>query len=126
MSPSPIPRHQVCQLALMSRVQEQLPDDLMVMPAVDVDLELVPPTSPGFVRIPDIVVVTRAAFERVDAHGGVFRAADVVLAVEIVVPGSVRTDHTIKRGEYADAETPFPIRLDLDGLVPRRRGTKSP
>jgi Uma2 family endonuclease len=114
MSPSPIPLHQAGQGELLAQLRDQVPGDLKVLPAVDLDLELVPPRSPGFVRIPDVVVVTRASFQRVREHGGLLRAADAVLAVEILSPGSVRTDRIIKRGEYADAGIPHYWMVDLD------------
>ena len=103
MAASPFPRHQRCVLRLGGRLEAQLPDDLDVFPDVDVDLRLVPPTQPGTVRRPDLVVVSRAGFERREREGGVLRAPEVVLAVEIVSPGSERTDHTVKHLEYADA-----------------------
>ena len=46
----------------------QLPAGFDVIIDVDIDLQLVPPTRPGTVRRPDIVVVTRAGFERGDAR----------------------------------------------------------
>ncbi len=114
MSPSPVPRHQRCLHRLTVQVDSQVPAGLVVLPAVDLDLGLVPPASPGFVRIPDLVVVTEEAFRRVDRDGGLLRAADAVLAVEILSPGSVRTDRVIKRGEYADAGIPHHWTIDLD------------
>jgi Uma2 family endonuclease len=36
-------------------------------------------------------------------EGGLLRAADVVLAVEILSTGSRRTDGVVEHGEYADA-----------------------
>lgn len=117
MSPSPIPRHQACQGRLMFQLHGQVPPHLMVIPAVDVDLELVPPANPGFVRIPDVVIVPRTAFERVDRDGGLLRATEVVLAIEILSPGSLRTDRTIKRAEYADAGIPHYWIVDItDGV----------
>jgi Uma2 family endonuclease len=71
--------------------------------AVDVDLELVPASEPGTVRVPDLVVVTEASFQRVRDGGGLLRAADVLLAVEILSRSTRRTDSVIKRAEYADA-----------------------
>lgn len=103
MSPRAVPDHQVCQRELGSRLTEQIPDHLEVLPDVDVDLELVEPGRPGFVRVPDLVVTYRTARQRVRREGGLIRASDVVLAVEILSPGSRRTDQIIKHGEYADA-----------------------
>lgn len=45
------------------------------------------------------------------------RASEVVIAVEIVSPGSRRTDYVIKHGEYADAGVPHYWILDLDDPV---------
>ena len=70
---------------------------------MDVDLELAPPESPGTVRRPDLVVVPPHARRRVRGEGGILRASEVVLAVEVLSPGSQRADHVHKRGEYADA-----------------------
>jgi hypothetical protein len=69
----------------------------------DVDLELAAADAPGFVRRPDIVVVHRDVPRRIQREGGVIRASDVLVVVELVSPSSRRTDHVIKRGEYADA-----------------------
>lgn len=41
--------------------------------------------------------------DRVRAEGGILRAAEARLVVEIVSPGSRRMDYVTKRGEYADA-----------------------
>jgi Uma2 family endonuclease len=103
MSPRPTPRHQRCLRQLLIQLSSQAPDELEVMPEVDVDLRLASEGEPGFVRIPDLVVVTHVAYERSDREGGLLRAADAVLAVEIVSRGSQRTDHLIKHSEYADA-----------------------
>jgi hypothetical protein len=57
---------------------------------------------------------------------GLIAPRDVVLVVEIVTPGSVRTDNLVKRSDYADAgavagvfqtSEPFPVRIDLDALI---------
>jgi Uma2 family endonuclease len=80
---------------------------------VDVDLELAAADRPGFVRRPDLVVVTREALQRVESEGGVVRASEVTVAVELVSPGSQRTDHVTKRGEYADAGIPHYWIVDI-------------
>jgi hypothetical protein len=48
-------------------------------------------------------VVARDARLRVRREGGVIRASEVTVVVEVVSPGLKRTDHDHKRGEYADA-----------------------
>jgi Uma2 family endonuclease len=113
MAASPIPEHQRCILRLGGRLEAALPPDLDVFPDVDIDLELVAPRRPGTVRRPDLAVVTRRGFERRQREGGVLRASEVLLAVEIVSPGSERTDHMIKRDEYADAGIPHYWVVDL-------------
>jgi len=53
----------------------------------------------------------------VASEGGLLRASEVVLVVEIASPGSRRTDNVIKRAEYADAGIPHYWILDLDPPV---------
>jgi Uma2 family endonuclease len=114
MSPSPLPKHQRCVRKLLRIIEDQLPDTLEVLPDVDIDLQLVEQSRPGFVRRPDLVVVPTAAIDRREQEGGLLRAGDVVLAVEIVSVGSERTDRTIKHGEYADAGIPHYWIVDID------------
>ncbi len=117
MSPSPAPDHMIVMTRLLIQLDEQLPSGLLMIPDVDVDLELAPRGKPGFVRRPDLVVVHQAAVDRVRRDGGILRACEVLVVVEIVSPGSRRTDHMIKRDEYADASIPHYWIVDLDGPV---------
>ena len=117
MSPSPAPDHMIVMGRLFVQLDEQLPPDLQVIPDVDIDLELAPRGKPGFVRRPDLVVAYRVAVDRVRRNGGVLRACEVLVVIEVVSPGSYRTDHVIKRGEYADAGIPHYWIVDLDGPV---------
>jgi Uma2 family endonuclease len=114
MSPSPAPEHQLYQQELQVQLLGQVPGHLKVVPAVDIDLELVPPSRPGFVRIPDLVVVTVDGINRRRKEGGLLKANEVVLAVEILSAGSQRTDRTIKHAEYADAGIPHYWFIDID------------
>lgn len=116
MSPRPRPRHQLCLGRLWARLAEQLPAELEVLPEVDVDLELAPASRPGFVRAPDLVVVRREVLARVEG-GGLIRASEVVLAVEITSPGTDRMDTVVKHGEYADAGIPHYWIVTLDDGV---------
>jgi Uma2 family endonuclease len=113
MSPSPKPRHQDAMFWLVERLRMQLPQQFRVTGAVDVDLALAQPDAPGFVRAPDVVVATLDGVQRVEREGGVLRASDVVLAVEILSPGSARIDRTLKRAEYADAGIPHYWLVDI-------------
>jgi len=113
-SPSPAPRHMIVMAGLIVRLTGQLPADLQIIPDVDIDLDLVPPDEPGSSRRPDLIVVDRAGVDRVDRDGGLIRASEVRLIVEIVSPGSKRKDNVIKRGEYADAGIPHYWIIDPD------------
>jgi Uma2 family endonuclease len=113
-SPSPTPEHQLCLQELQMQLTPQVPEHMALIPEVDIDLALTPSHRPGFVRIPDLVVVTRSGLARRRAEGGLLRADEAVLAIEIVADGSQRTDHTIKHGEYADAGIPHYWILELD------------
>jgi Uma2 family endonuclease len=113
VSPSPTPEHQLCLRGLIMQITPQVPEHLSLIPEVDIDLGLVPSHRPGFVRIPDLVVITRDALARRRADGGLLRADEVVLAVEIVSDGSQRTDRMIKHDEYADAGIPHYWIIDI-------------
>jgi Uma2 family endonuclease len=117
MSPSPTPGHNIASFRLASQLDAQLPEHLCVVQDIDVDLELSSPGQPGFSRRPDLVVVDRKAVERVGCEGGMLRAAEVVVIVEIVSPGSLRTDRVAKRSEYADAGIAHYWIVDLTGTV---------
>jgi Uma2 family endonuclease len=117
MAPRPAPDHMIVMGKLFVQLDEQLPPGLQVIPDIDVDLELAPRGKPGFVRRADLIVVHQAAVERIRRDGGIMRACDVLVVVEIVSPGSHRTDHVIKRGEYADAGIPHYWIVDLDRPV---------
>lgn len=113
MAASPIPRHQRCILRLGGQLEAQLPDHLDVFPDVDIDLQLVPATRPGTVRRPDLAVVTRVGFERREREGGLLRASELVVAVEVLSPGSVRVDRVLKNSEYSDAGVPHYWLVDI-------------
>lgn len=117
VSPSPSAKHNMAGLALAMQLVPQLPEGMRVIQDVDIDLGLVPADQPGLVRRPDLVVVDTVAVNRVDRHGGLLSAADVLVVVEIVSPGSGRLDYVIKRGEYADAGIPRYWIVDLDKPV---------
>lgn len=95
--------HQDFLFELGTQLRPQLPPHLKMVLEVDLDLHLVAPTRPGTVRVPDLVVVTADAHLRVRRDGGLLRADDTVLAVEIHSDSTKRTDTVIKHAEYADA-----------------------
>jgi Uma2 family endonuclease len=103
MAAQPVPDHQDCLGEIYAQLRHQVPSSYRVLLEVDVDLELTPPDHSGTVRGPDLVVVHHDAFLRVRKEGGLLRARDVVLAVEIHSVTTRRTDTVIKHTEYADA-----------------------
>jgi Uma2 family endonuclease len=66
------------------------------------------------VRAPDIIITRES---RVSANPSRLEAADVLVAVEIISPGTSTTDRVTKRYEYADADIPHYWLLDLDKPV---------
>jgi Uma2 family endonuclease len=106
MSPSPAPDHNYAAARLLVRLEGVVPSGWETITDIDVDLQLAPPDAPGTVRRPDLIVVAADARRRVRREGGVYRASEVLLVVEVVSPGSTRTDHVLKRSEYADAGIP--------------------
>jgi Uma2 family endonuclease len=106
MTPSPAPDHNRAGFRMAVELERQLPPGLEVIPDMDVDLELAPAEAPGTVRRPDLIVVPLEARKRVRAEGGTIRASEVLVVMEVLSPGSRRTDHVHKRGEYADAGIP--------------------
>lgn len=117
MSPSPTPRYMVAAAELYAQLRTQLPGDLRAVPDVDLDVQLAAEGQPGTARRPDLVIVRRAEFDRVGREGGLLRAGAALLVVEIVSPGSRRTDTLVKRGEYADAGIPHYWIIDVETPV---------
>ncbi len=115
MSAKPIPDHQHAVGELYAQLRTQVPAPLQLLLEVDLDMELVPPTQPGTVRAPDLVVVTREAFRRVRHERGFLRAAECVLAVEVHSATTRRTDQVIKHDEYAEAGIGHYWMIDLLG-----------
>jgi Uma2 family endonuclease len=116
-SPSPTADHGHATVELAFQLRPQLPAELEILPDLDVDLQLAAADAPGTVRRPDLIVVPRTARSRVRRGGGTIRASEVLLAVEILSPGSRRMDLVMKRAEYADAGIPHYWAVDLDEPV---------
>jgi len=113
MSPSPVPDHNYASFELAAQLKPQLPGSAEIIQDVDVNLELVAPAMPGFSRRPDLMIIRKGARKRVREEGGMIKAAEVLVVMEIVSPGSKRTDYLNKREEYADARIPHYWILDL-------------
>lgn len=108
VTPGPIPEHARASARLWRQLDEQLPDWLEALPEIDVCLD---PEFPPTVRVPDIVVT------RTIPLGGKAELGNVLVAIEIISPGSRRTDTVMKPTEYAEAGIPFYWVVDLDTPV---------
>lgn len=117
MSPGPVPDHNNAAFELGVQLRSQLPAGLQTLPDMDLDLQLAPVNAPGTVRRPDLIVVQQDARLRVRREGGVIRASEVLIVVEFLSPGSKRTDHRVKRDEYADAGIPHYWIIDVNEPV---------
>jgi Uma2 family endonuclease len=105
VAPSAGKRHQRAQRRLSRALEDGLPSSMEPFHDLDVLLSV----SPFTVRRPDIVVA-----DRVDQDAPRLEAAEARLVVEIVSPGSRRTDTVTKPSEYAEAGIPEYWVVDLD------------
>lgn len=92
-------------------LDEQLPDTLTAVSDVEVTISA---DFPPIVRAPDVVVADVRAIEKGTAR---IDAADVLCAVEVISPGSKRTDRLVKPVEYAEAGIAAFWLVDLDDPV---------
>ncbi|WP_328612675.1 Uma2 family endonuclease [Amycolatopsis sp. NBC_00355] len=109
-SPGAGRRHNMAACRLAGQLERQLPRGLAFALGTDLDLQLAPHGEPGFSRRPDLLVFDRAAVARV---GDLIRADEVAVVIEIVSPGSRRTDYRVKHDEYADAGIPHYWIIDI-------------
>jgi Uma2 family endonuclease len=109
VSPRPGRRHQLAAQRLSQQLDEQLPADWESILDLDV---VVRAAYPPTVRVPDVVVT------RVGGPEDRLAAADVLLAIEIMSPGSRNVDLHLKPCEYADAGIPHHWLVDLDPPAP--------
>lgn len=114
VSPSPLLRHIKASRRLANAIEDAVAPHYEVYNDADVNLQLAAPDEPGFVPTPDVVVAHADAALRLEEQGGVLRASDVILAVEIISPSSRKMDRVLKRDEYADAGIPHYWIVDLN------------
>ncbi|MEU4340072.1 Uma2 family endonuclease [Nocardia sp. NPDC023852] len=108
VSPRPVLRHQFAVWQLAAQLHPQLPVQLSVVTEAEVVIDAAPPPT---VRVPDVLVIRDEALEDDLAR---VPPEDVVLAVEILSPGSRRTDRVTKFFEYAEAGIEYYWLIDLD------------
>jgi Uma2 family endonuclease len=117
VTPSPGNFHQLCVSQLLRTVADYVDAERLgqtfTSPA---DLEL----QPGTVTQPDVFVVPAAAGDpEVETDGWDFVKA-LLLALEVVSPGSVQTDRFLKRDFYLGAGVPEYWIIDPDSRVVER------
>ncbi|WP_279580722.1 Uma2 family endonuclease [Fodinicola feengrottensis] len=109
MSPSPRVAHQWAGFALARQLADQLPPGWR--PILDLDV-IVEKHEPATVRQPDVLVA------RFDNTALRLPASEVVLAVEMISPGSRKIDLRLKPYEYAEAGIAHYWVVDLDPPAP--------
>lgn len=110
LNPAPMPHHQRAE----RRIAEQMATPLGLLGwecLAQADVVLVA-QFPPIVRQPDISIVRTSLL---DSRPRRLSANDVLLAVEIVSPGSARTDRIAKLADYADAGIPHYWIVDITG-----------
>ncbi|SDW23597.1 Endonuclease, Uma2 family (restriction endonuclease fold) [Saccharopolyspora shandongensis] len=107
VTPRPVSFHQLALMELGYQLRAQLPKSLVALAEVEVVLF----EHLATVRVPDLVVVPAALAKENLAR---YQASDVVLAVEVISPGSGRIDRVLKFAEYAEAGIPNYWIVDLE------------
>lgn len=105
VSPPPELPHQYLTGQLVVLLSAQLPAAYRAAPAPGLYFDT------RNYRIPDVVV-----FRRERLAGGRLGPDDVLLAVEVVSPGSVRMDRVAKPAQYAAGGIPYLWRVELTPL----------
>lgn len=109
VSPHSGTRHQRVVMLLCRQLDDQLPAGWESIHQVEV---VIGPRTPATVRAPDVVLIS---VDRLKETPEYLNAADVVLAMEVVSPGSRRLDNVTKLNEYARAGIPYFWIIDPDG-----------
>ncbi|GAA2333287.1 Uma2 family endonuclease [Saccharopolyspora halophila] len=99
--------HQFVLTRLSAALDRALPEGWAAISEPEV---VIAETFPPTVRVPDVIVVS---LDRVLERPAKLHAQDVVLAVEVLSPGSQRADNIVKRAEYAEAGIPAYWSLDI-------------
>jgi Uma2 family endonuclease len=94
VTPRPLRPHARAVFRIAKQLDDQLPDDVEAIIEFEVCVDAADPPT---VRIPDVVVTPKVGSERR------LDGSDVLVAIEVVSPGSKRTDTVTKRSEYAEA-----------------------
>jgi Uma2 family endonuclease len=104
VNPPPTSWHQRLCLGIAAELMRVLPPHMEVLLGVGVSV------GPSRIFIPDLAVVTP---RRLDVKA--YEPESVLLAMEIVSPGSVTFDRSIKLPVYAEAGIPTYVRVEREG-----------
>lgn len=105
---TPTPWHQDVKIALVNALRRYTPETLRVTSEIEVRLD-------GLLRRnPDVLVVYGEGFDRRSPR---LRPEQVVLAVEVVSPGSESTDREVKPREYGQAGIEHFWRIEIDPQI---------
>jgi Uma2 family endonuclease len=107
MTPRPQLLHSLASGRLYRLLDTQASADHVVLIESEVVID---PDFPATVRVPDLLIIHRSAVMP-EVHRVL--PDDVVLAVELVSPGSVHTDYGAKRYEYEQAQIPYYWMVDI-------------
>jgi Uma2 family endonuclease len=109
VSPSPTDIHQIIAMRLGTALEANCPADYQVTLGVEIRV------SRRRSFIPDVMVTTAEAASRGDRK---YQPHEVVLAVEVVSPGSQTLDRITRPALYAQAGVPFYWRVETEsGIV---------
>jgi Uma2 family endonuclease len=89
--PRPGPHHHTTAVNLAADLNRQLPGTLRALNDSEVVIEA---SFPATVRAPDVLVISESLFQRNPPR---IDASEVLLAVEVISPGSSKTDRITKR-----------------------------
>jgi Uma2 family endonuclease len=112
-SPRAVPRHQALVLALCRQLSDQVAEDLVALPEVELVIDGLRGRGPATVRVPDVVVAHARALDGRPR----LQPDDVLLVLEILSPGSRRTDRVAKLAEYAEVGIRHYVIVDPEGPI---------
>jgi len=110
VAPRPLPRHQEVVLELGGQLRTQVSADHVVLTDTEVVIDA---SGPATVRAPDLLVASRTALDGRPR----LRPDEVLVAIEILSPGTRRTDRVAKLAEHAAVGIPYYVTVDPEGPI---------